>query len=1006
MSKTHCSNLLRNFVLIMFLFLLTGNVMAQKNTVTGKVTDVDNGTPMAGVTIGISGTTVGTLSDESGKYSIEIPSNPVELTFSFVGYETIKEVIGKRLTIDVAMTSTTSQLNEIVVVGYGTQRKKDLTGSVSMVSTKEITSIPVPSISDALQGKAAGVQVISSGVPGTDATFRVRGVGTINNNNPLLVIDGVPVSTGLNQLNMNDVESIQVLKDASATAIYGSRGANGVLIVTTKRGKSTQSSLDFNYYFGLQQPSQMPEMLNASQFATLHNEMMENAGLATNPEYADPASLTESTDWLGELFNPAPMQNYSLSYSGSTDKTNYYVSGNYFTQDGIVSNTGYKRISVQFNTDTRIFDWLKFGNSLTLNHDLKTSGNYSIRNTMLALPTQPLFQEDGNYSGPVAQPIWDGDITNPIGLAKNVDNSTHGYNMLGSVFGEIRLYKDLHFKSTFGLQANFWNDRTWAPSYHWNSSVNENDYLYERYNKSTTWVWDNYFTYEKTFGEHSITAMAGTSAQENRYNFLNASVQGFASQLTQQMSNGTLMPTVGGNTSSWSLFSYMGRANYAFRGKYMATATLRRDGSSRFGDGNKWGTFPSVSLAWRISDESFMKQFEFLSDMKIRAGFGVTGNQEIGNYTFASALQTIKYTFNGQVVTAVVPTVMPNPNVQWEEQQQSNIGIDATFFKHRLEVMLDAYIKNTEKMLVPMSVPVSTGYSDVYVSSINAGKMQNKGIELTLNSHNLTGPFSWTTSLNFSFNRNEVVDLNDTVPMTSGSIGLNYNLALIQSGYPINMFYGFVTDGIFQNQEEVDNHAIQVPGNDPYNRTSPGDIRFKDMNNDGVINDNDRVMLGNPNPKIMFALGNTFGYKNFDLTIFLQGVAGNQILNANRIWAEAMSVAQNQTLATLDRWTGEGTSNSVPRAVFNDPNKNTRPSDRFIEDGDYLRIKSLILGYTIPEGLLSRYKVKSLRVYASAFNLYTFTKYTGFDPEVGTSGIDNSVYPVTGTYSLGINIGL
>lgn len=1006
MSKTHCSNLLRNFVLILFLFLLTGNMMAQKNTVTGKVTDADNGTPMVGVTIGISGTTVGTLSDESGKYSIEIPSNASELTFSFVGYETMKEIIGKRQSIDVAMTSTTSQLNEVVVVGYGTQRKKDLTGSVSMVSTNEITSVPVPSISDAMQGKAAGVQVISSGVPGTDATFRVRGVGTINNNNPLLVIDGVPVSSGLNQLNMADVESIQVLKDASATAIYGSRGANGVLIVTTKRGKSTQSSLDFNYYFGLQKPSQMPEMLNASQFAALHNEMMENAGLAVNPEYADPASLTESTDWLGELFNPAPMQNYSLSYSGSTDKTNYYVSGNYFTQDGIVSNTGYKRISVQFNTDTRIFDWLKFGNSLTLNHDLKTSGNYNIRNTMLALPTQSLFQEDGNYSGPVAQPVWDGDITNPIGLAKTVDNSTHGYNMLGSVFGEIRLYKDLHFKSTFGLQANFWNDRTWAPSYHWNSSVNENDYLYERYNKNSTWVWDNYFTYEKTFGEHSITAMAGTSAQENRYNFLNASAQGFASQLTQQMSNGTLMPTVGGNTSSWSLFSYMGRANYAFRGKYMATATIRRDGSSRFGDGNKWGTFPSVSLAWRISDESFMKQFDFLSDMKIRAGFGVTGNQEIGNYTFASALQTIKYTFNGQIVTAVVPSVMPNPNVQWEEQQQSNIGIDATFFKHRLEITLDAYIKNTEKMLVPMSVPVSTGYSDVYVSSINAGKMQNKGIELNVNSHNLTGPFSWTTTLNFSFNRNEVVDLNDTVPMTSGSIGLNYNLALIQSGFPINMFYGFKTDGIFQNQEEVDNHAVQVPGNDPYNRTSPGDIRFKDMNNDGVINDNDRVMLGNPNPKIMFALGNTFGYKNFDLTIFLQGVAGNQILNANRIWAEAMSVAQNQTIATLDRWIGEGTSNSIPRAVFNDPNKNTRPSDRFIEDGDYLRIKSLILGYTIPEGLLSRYKVKSLRVYASAFNLYTFTKYTGFDPEVGTSGIDNSVYPVTGTYCLGINIGL
>ena len=977
-----------------------------KKVIKGKVVDFQTRESLPGVNVLFEGTTIGTVTNLDGVYSLELPEKAEALLFSYVGYETKRELISNREIIDVQLVSSSGVLNEVVVIGYGTQRKKDLTGSVSVVSTDDLGSVPVASISDALQGKAAGVQVISSGVPGSDATFRIRGVGTINDNNPLLVIDGVPVSNGLNQLNMSDVESIQVLKDASATAIYGSRGANGVLIVTTKRGKSDASKLDFNYYFGLQQPSKMVEMMNASQFAAMHNEMMENAGLITNPAYADPASLGQGTDWLGELFSPAPMQNYSLSYSGNSEKTNFYVSGNYFKQDGIVSGTGYERISVQFNTDTKIFDGLRFGNSLTLNHDNKKSGNYNIRNTMLALPTQPIFREDGTYSGPIAQPVWDGDITNPIGLSKIVNNSTKGYNLLGSAFGELDLMKDLKFKSTFGLQMNFWNDRTWAPSYHWNSSVNENDYLSEQYNKNITWVWDNYFTYDKNFGDHHLVAMAGTSAQENNRNYLYGSVQGFPSQLTQQMNNGNLMPVVGGNMYSWSLLSYMGRANYSYLGKYMVTATLRRDGSSRFGEGNKWGTFPSASAAWRISEESFMKDFDFLSDMKIRAGYGITGNQEIGNYSFASALQTISYNFNGQIVNAVVPTIMPNPNVQWEQQEQMNFGVDATFFNHKVEVAVDGYIKNTNQMLVPMNVPVSTGYSDVFVPSINAGKMENRGVEVSVRSNNLTGDFSWTTNMTFAYNKNKVIDLNDTVPLTSGSIGLNYNLALIQAGYPINMFYGFVTDGIFQNQDEVDRHAVQVPGNDPFNRTSPGDIRFKDMNNDGVIDDKDRVLLGNPNPKFIFSLGNTFAYKRFDLTIFFQGMTGNQILNANRIWAEAMSVAQNQTTLTLDRWTGEGTSQLVPRAVFNDPNKNARPSDRFVEDGDYLRLKNLIIGYTLPQSVLARLNMSSLRIYVSAVNLLTWTKYTGFDPEVGTSGIDNSVYPLTSTYSIGLNIGL
>ncbi len=976
----------------------------QQKSVTGKVID-SSGAPLPGVSVVIKGTTNGIITDANGKYSLaDVPANAI-LQFSFVGMKTQEVAVSGKSMISVTMVEETVGIEEVVAVGYGTQRKKDLTGSVAVVKTTDLKSLPVPSISDALQGRAAGVQVISSGIPGTDAKFRIRGVGTINNSDPLIVIDGVPVASGMNQLNMDDIESLQVLKDASATAIYGSRGANGVVIVTTKRGTSGQSQLNFNYSYGVQQETNMVEMLNASQFASLHNDILGNAGMIKNPTFANPESLGKGTNWIGSLIKSAPMQNYSMSYSNSGEKTNYYISGNYFDEQGIVSSTGFKRYTFQLNTDTKVNSKLRLGNSLTLNNDIKTSGDYNIRNAMLALPTQPVFRENGSYSGPVAQPIYDGDIVNPIGSAKTVKNSTKGYNLIGNIFGELDIYKGLKFKSTFGLQANFWDSRTWSPKYQWDTSKKENSYLGQQYNKNLTWVWDNTFTYEYTSGKHRIGAMAGTSAQENRYNFINSSVQNFASDNTQQLSNGTQQPTVGGNTASWALFSYMGRVNYTFADKYLVTATVRRDGSSRFGEGNKYGIFPSASLAWRISEEEFLKKFSFINDMKLRAGYGVTGNQEIGNYSFASALNTIKYNFNNSIVSAVVPTVMPNQNVQWEEQQQMNIGFDATILNQRVDLTVDAYLKKTNKMLVPMSVPVSTGYSDVYVPSINAGKMENKGIEVTVNTRNLTGKLTWNSSLNVSFNQNKVLSINDTIPMSSGSIGLNQNLALIQAGQPVNFFYGFKTDGIFQSQAEVDSHAVQVPGNDPYNRTSAGDIRFVDLNHDGIINDKDRTYLGNPNPTVLFSFSNSFTFKGFDLSIFLQGIAGNKICNANRFWSEAMAVAQNQTTETLNRWTGPGTSNSMPRAVFNDPNKNTRPSDRYIEDGSYLRIKNVTLGYTVPKFLMKKAQLTSARFYVSAQNLITFTKYKGFDPEVGTSGIDNNVYPVTRTFNVGVNLG-
>ncbi len=973
--------------------------------ISGTVSDL-NGAPVPGVTIIVKGTTHGTTTDVGGTYQLQNVSGNAVLIFSFIGMNTMEETVGARTIIDVVLKEDAVGLEEVVAIGYGSLKKKDLTGSVASISTDDMASLPLASIGEVMQGKAAGVQVIASGTPGNDPTFRIRGTGTINDNDPLFVIDGVPTSSGLNQMNMDDVESMQILKDASATAIYGARGANGVIIITTKNGSSGKGQMNFNAYYGIQQATGMVDVLDAGEFAALHNDMMANGGMELNPAYANPESLGQGTDWLGALLRTAPMQNYSLSYAGGNDKTSYYLSGNYFDQEGIVDNTGFKRISLKFNSKSQITKRVKVGNMLSLNHDNKYSGSYSILNTLRALPTQSIYNEDGSFAGPEDRPAWDGDITNPIGQAEIIENTTKGYNLLGSVYMELEIMKDLVFRTSAGLKTNFWQTRTWSPAYDWSPTPQEQSYLGQASNTSITWNWDNTLTYNTSFeGGHRLTLLAGTSAQENNFSYISGSIQEFASDKTQQLDNGLNQKEIGGNGSEWSLMSYMGRANYAYMDKYLVTATIRRDGSSRFGTNNKWGIFPSGSLAWRVSEEDFFQGQEFIDYLKLRAGYGVTGNQEIGNYSFASALTTIKYNFNNNPVNAVVPYIMPNPNVQWESQKQVNIGFDATILDQRLSLTFDLYHKKTEDMLVPMAVPIITGYSDVYVPFINAGEIVNKGVELTVTSHNFKGNFNWDTDFNISINRNEVLSLNDTIPLPRGSVGFNQNLARIEPGYPVDAFYGFVTDGIFQSQEEVEAHALQVPGEDPYNRTSAGDIRYMDLNSDGIIDDEDRTYIGNPNPDFIFSLNNRFSYGGFDLNIFLQGVVGNDIYNANRIWNEGMAVAYNQTTETLDRWTSPGSETTVPRAVFNDPNKNTRPSNRFIEDGSYLRVKNVILGYTLPKSILGRIGIASARIYVSGANLWTLSNYKGFDPEVGVNGIDLSTYPVTRTISMGANIG-
>ena len=895
-------------------------------------------------------------------------------------------------------------IEEVVVIGYGKAKAKDLTGSVSVINLNKTGNQPVADIGQAIQGRASGVTVINSGEPGSNVTFRIRGTGTIQNNNPLIVVDGMPLNGGLNQINMSDVESINILKDASSTAIYGSRGANGVVMITTKRG-AKGGILNFDTFTGIQSVSNMIKVLDASQYAQLNNEMLANGGLTPNPEFANPSSLGAGTNWLAALFNPSILSSYSLSYGDRSEKSNLYVSTSYFNQKGVVLNTNYDRYIVQINGDTKLKSFLKIGNSVKLQHDIKKNGSYDIKGTILSLPTRPIYDTNGNWAGPGSNPLLYGDIDNPIGKATIVENSTKGYNIQGNIYAEAEIIKDLKFKSLGGIETNIWYNRTWSPKYSWGVKSQENSYLFEGSNRSITLLWDNTLTYDKTIGKHHINAVVGSSAQNNKYNYLSASVQKFASDNTQQIDNGILQPVQHGNASEWAIMSYLGRVNYNYANKYYVTATIRRDGSSRFGMDNRWGWFPSAALAWRISNENFLKNSNVINNLKLRLGYGITGNQEIGNYSFSSSYNTYLYNFNNSYVSAVLPTVLPNPNVKWEGQEQYNAGFDLDLFNNRISLIVDGYVKNTNDMLVPMSVPVTSGYSDVYVPSINAGKIQNKGFEVTLSTKNIIkNDFKWSSDAVFSYNKNNVESINSDTPIITASGGFNSAIGLIKAGYPVNVFYGYITDGIFQNQAEVDSHAVQMPGSNSATSTAPGDIRFKDLNNDGVVNDKDRTIIGNPNPKFTFSFNNTFSYKNFDLTIFLQGSYGNDIFNANRMYTEAMSIIQNQSTAVLGRWTGEGTSNNIPRAIYGDPNQNSRVSDRYIEDGSYLKIKNINLSYTLPKAVFGQ-NFNSVKIFVSAQNLVTWTKYSGFDPEVPVNGIDNGTYPITRTVSLGLNIG-
>jgi TonB-linked SusC/RagA family outer membrane protein len=977
--------------------LLPLSLLAQEIKVQGVVKD-QTGEAVIGATVMQKGTSNGTVTDFDGNFSLSVPAEAT-LTISYIGFATQDVAVGGKTEFQIVLKDDSQILSEVVVIGYGTMRKTDLTGAVGSLGAKDMQDSPVSNIGQAIQGKIAGLQVVDAGKPGDNVSIKIRGMGSINNCDPLVVIDGVPTDLGLNNLNMADVERLDVLKDASATAIYGSRGANGVVMITTKKGKDGKGKLSLSANFAIQNATKTPKLLNASEYAALNNDMMTNAGYSTNPEWGTPSSLGKGTDWVDELLRTGYMQNYTLSYSGGNDKAHYYVSGGLLDQSGIVKSVSYRRFTFQENSDAQVLSWLKFSNNITVSADKKEQGSYDLGNTYKALPIYSVKDTNGDWTGPEGNSLWYGSTKNPIGPTETDKQKTNGYNFLGNLTAEITFTKWLKFRSTFGIDAKFWYADNYTPKYAWKPIATEESSRYKSDNKSFTYLWDNYFLFDYTFAKkHHVGLMAGTSAQWNKFDYLNAQKNIFAFENVHEMDNGLEMYAIGGNETEWALFSYMARATYDYDSKYLLTATLRRDGSSRFGRSKRWGTFPSVSAAWRISEESWFKKTNVLSDLKIRIGYGVTGSQaSVSNYGYLPSYSTSVYPlgFGGKEQPALVSSSLANPNIHWEEVAQANIGFDAVLFNSRAILSVDAYIKNTTDMLVKASIPITSGFEDTSTTYTNAGKVRNTGVEVTLHTVNIKGELGWESDLSYTYNKNKIKDLNSDVPYYINQINNSY-VTMLQKDYPINVFYGYVTDGIFQNQTEVDTHSIQ-PG------AEPGDIRFRDLNNDGVINDDDRTVIGNPNPTHMFSLGNNLTYKGFELSIYLQGVAGNKIFNANKIDLTGMSAAYNQTTDVLSRWHGEGTSNYMPRAVFGDPNQNNRISDRFVENGSYLRLKTISLSYNFPKEWLKVLTIENARLTLSCENVATITSYSGFDPEVGINGIDLSTYPISRTFNIGLN---
>lgn len=1006
------------------LLLHAAFLLVAQTRISGRVTLDPDGDAAIGATVAVKGASIGTTTDIEGNFALSVPSDAQILVFSYIGYKSQEVEIGANTTFSIKLAENASLLDEVVVTGYGAEKRSNISGSVSSISSKEMKERPLLRVEQALQGQIAGVQVAqNSGSPGSTLSVRVRGVGTINNSDPLYIVDGIPVD-GLDFLNVNDIESINVLKDAASAAIYGSRGANGVVLITTKGGKRGQDGeISYETYYGVQKAARFMELLNAEEYATLQNEAYIAAGQSPLPELVHPEVLGKGTDWQEAIFQKAPIASHQLSFTGGSDRSAYKLSGNYFSQDGIVGGpkANFQRATVRFNSTNDLNKWLTIGNNIDytwLERDGLTENSQYNSPIIRALnidPITPIRKADGTYA---YSNYSSTDIANPVNAIEQTYNQWRTNRLVGALFGDVKLAKGLTFRTSFSLDATFAAQRGFAPKYDLSNIPGLSEAPPAEKSATNTvsianytwrnWQAENVLTYQTSIKKnHNLTFIAGTTALNKRYDGSGGANTNLPSNKWEDAYIGNTIDPIS-SQSSWqgasesSLLSYFGKANYEFKQTYLFGATFRADGSSRFGRNNRFGYFPSFSAGWVPSHEAFwgIKTINFL---KIRASWGQNGNDNIGDYAFSTIVYTGQnYTFGPtEVITnGSVPLIAANPDLKWETSTQSDVGIDAELFEGRLQFTGDAYLKKTSNMLYAAPIPLVSG-TDAPVQ--NVATAENRGLELALNYRNNDHAVHYSIGGNIAFVKSEVTGLGrGGAPVYSGFVqSANANAAKTDVGHPLASFYGYVTDGIFQNKAEIEASAFQS------SETAPGDIKFKDLDGNGVIDEKDRTYIGNPTPKFTYGLTGDLSWKGLELSLFLQGTQGNDLfVNTTRYDFPFV----NRPASALRRWTGEGTSNTEPRVSLSDPNQNVRVSDRFIQDGSYLRLKTLQLGYNLPQNWLKRAHIKKMKVYMTGQNLLTWTKYTGLDPEIGTVGgslelgIDRGFYPQARTVMGGLSL--
>ncbi len=1070
--------------LVLLMVLMTGMALAQRKPITGNVTD-QTGAPVPGVTVIVKGTTIGTVTDFDGKYTISVPADAKILNFSFVGMVSQDIEIAGKSTISAVMQSEVVGVEEVVVVGYGTQQKKTLTGAVSTVGNDELRAATSSNAASRMQGRVAGVTITTDNSPGGDATVRVRGVGSVNNNDPLYIIDGVPSAGGMNSINSNDIETMTVLKDASSSAIYGVRAANGVILITTKRGTTGKSKLTFDARYGVQKNINQLDLMNTQQYGEMTWMEFTNAGLKqfqddgtptplwTNQQYGSGAtpvipdyiiptgkvgSVDESaysypnpyngitkankigTNWYDIIFHPAPIQEYNLALSGGSDKGNYAFSAGYMKQDGVLKMTDYERYSLRSNADAKIGDWLQVGESLGATYSDRVLGftnndeGNPISQAYRMQPIVPVYDIQGNFAGTQAKGTGNG--ANPLAnLVRNKDDYQRDLRITANGYAQVNFLKDFSLKTLVGVDfiSSRIQDRNLRnPEF---AEAIAADALTQTFNGTFQWNWANTLNFKKKIADdHNLNILVGSEAVNFRYERLVGSRSTYAFTNTDYMilDAGEADQASSGYFDEAKTWSYFGRLNYDYKGKYLLEGVIRRDASSRFNKANRWGTFPAFSLGWRVTEEAFMKDVTWINDLKLRAGWGKTGNDNVGGYynsysTYRANIGESFYSMSGsnsKTDAGFHKYKLGNPDARWEANATTNLGLDATFLGKRLEVNIDVYNKKTTDMLYNQQLPATWGY--LVLPAVNIGEMKNTGLDVLLTYHGKVGnDFKYDIRGNISHYKNEVVKLNTNPNEKLYGTSLRQNIYTVSmAGEPISSFYGYIVDGIFNTAAEVAAYPKYNPdeaGKDSYSK--PGRFKYRDVSGpegvpDGKITSDDRTVIGSPHPDFTYGLNINLAYKNWDMSMFFQGSQGNKLINYVRRWTEFNNFSGNRDVKRLtESWTAEryanGSKITLPIAILDDAVMQS-PSSFFVEDGSYLRMKDLQIGYTLPASLLSKLKIERCRVYVQATNLFTITGYSGLDPEIRNTetnadrimGVDEGCYPTSRIFMVGLNLNL